>query len=59
MPTNLWQSGRQCRMFTARATTRTAVTRETEDCSVIGILAQRDKGITSVGLKAVELVKDR
>lgn len=47
------------RMLTARATTRSTVTSETEDCSIISILAQRDSGITSVGLKAVELVNER
>jgi hypothetical protein len=48
-----------CRMLTARATTSTTVTSETVDWSIISILAQRDNGITSVGLNAVELVNER
>jgi hypothetical protein len=47
------------RMLTARATTRTTVTSDTADCSSMVIFAQRDSGITSVGLKAVALVNDR
>jgi hypothetical protein len=46
-------------MLTARATTRTTVTIETEACAVMAIFAQRDRGMTSVGLKAVALVNDR
>lgn len=47
------------RMLTARAMTRATVTRDTADCSIMAIFAQRDSGITSVGLKAVALVNDR
>ena len=47
------------RMLTARATTSTTVTIETEACTVMAILAQRDSGMTSVGLNAVALVNDR
>lgn len=47
------------RMLTARATTRATVTRETEDWSIISILDHLDRGITSVGLKAVALVNER
>ena len=47
------------RMFTARATTRATVTIDTLACAVMPILAQRDRGSTSVGLNAAALVKDR
>lgn len=43
---------------TARAMTSTIVIRETTDWPSIAILAQRTKGMTSVGLNAVALVKD-
>jgi hypothetical protein len=47
------------RMLTARATTRATVTIEMADCAVMPIFAQRDSGMTSVGLKAAALVNDR
>ncbi len=47
------------RMLTARATIRATVTMETADCKVMASLAQRDSGITSVGLNAAALVKAR
>ncbi len=47
------------RMLTARATTRATVTIETAACTVMPIFAQRDNGITSVGLNAAALVNDR
>ena len=47
------------RMLTARATIRATVTTETAACTVMAIFAQRDSGMTSVGLKAVALVNDR
>jgi hypothetical protein len=46
-------------MFTARATTSTMVTIEMTDCTLIAIFAQRESGITSVGLNAVALVNAR
>ena len=45
-------------MFTARAITSAAVTRDTDACSIIASFAHRDIGIVSVGLKAVALVND-
>lgn len=47
------------RMLTARAMTRARVTSETRDCPSMVSLAHRDSGMTSVGLKAVALVKER
>jgi hypothetical protein len=47
------------RMLTARATIRATVTMEMADCRVMASLAQRDSGITSVGLNAAALVKAR
>ncbi len=47
------------KMLTARATIRATVTMETADCKVMASLAQRDSGITSVGLNAAALVKAR
>lgn len=55
----LWMISRYCRMLTARAMTSATVARETADCTIMVSLAQADSGITSVGLKAVALVKDR
>jgi len=46
------------RMFTARAITSAAVTRDTDACSIIASFAHRDIGIVSVGLNAVALVND-
>ena len=46
-------------MFTARDTTRATVTIEMSACTVIATLAQRDMGMTSVGLNAEAFVKDR
>ena len=48
----------QSRMLTARATTRMASTSETDDSTIIANFAQRESGITSVGLNAVALVND-
>ncbi len=50
--------GAYLRMLTARATTRATVIREMADCNNMIILAQRVRGMVSVGLKAVALVKD-
>ena len=47
------------RMLTARATTSATVTIEMADWSVIASFAQRDSGITSVGLNAAALVNAR
>ena len=47
------------RMLTARATISATVTMETTDCRVMASLAQRDSGITSVGLNAAALVNAR
>jgi len=47
------------RMLTARATISATVTMDTVDCRVMASLAQRDSGITSVGLNAAALVKAR
>ena len=47
---------RYLRMLTARAMTRATVTIDTPACSAMAPLAQRDSGMTSVGLKAVALV---
>ena len=46
-------------MFTARATTSPRMASEMSDCTVIAIFAQGASGMTSVGLKAVALVKPR
>lgn len=43
---------------TARETTKATTINETADCASIAILAHRDKGIVSVGLKAQAFVKD-
>jgi len=45
-------------MLTARATTRATVIRETADWPSMIIFAQRVRGMVSVGLKAVALVKE-
>src|SRR5581483_5930572 len=52
---------RRCylKMLTARATISATVTMEMADCTVMASLAQRDSGITSVGLNADALVKAR
>ncbi len=55
----LWAVGCYLRMLTARATTRATVTIEMAACTVMAIFAQRDSGMTSVGLKAAALVNDR
>jgi hypothetical protein len=47
------------RMLTARATTRATVTIEIADCRVMASFAQRESGITSVGLNAAALVNPR
>ena len=47
------------KMLTARATISATVTMEMTDCRVMASLAQRDSGITSVGLNAEALVKAR
>ena len=47
---------RYLRMLTARAMTRATVTIDTPACTAMAPLAQRDSGMTSVGLKAVALV---
>ena len=46
-------------MLTARATISATVRMETADCTVMASLAQRDSGITSVGLNAAALVNAR
>jgi hypothetical protein len=46
-------------VFTARAITSATSTSELADWMVIASLAQRDNGMTSVGLNAVVLVKER
>jgi hypothetical protein len=43
-------------MFTARAATRRRVIAESVASAAIKVLARRVSGITSVGLKAIELV---
>jgi hypothetical protein len=48
----------QARMLTARATTSPMVSSEARAWIVISTLAIRDRGIVSVGLNAVALVKD-
>jgi len=45
------------RILTARAATRAMVSREAKDWTVMRALAQGVRGIVSVGLKAVALVK--
>lgn len=57
LPT-LHPNDRHLRMFTARAMTNATVTSATADWIIIVNFAQRDSGNTSVGLKAVALVKD-
>ena len=47
------------RMLTARAMTKARVASEIRDCPSMVSLAHRDRGMTSVGLKAVALVKER
>jgi hypothetical protein len=46
------------KMFTARAATRSTVTAEMPDSESINILARRVSGIASVGLNAIEFVKE-
>jgi hypothetical protein len=46
-------------MLTARATISATVTMETTDCRVMASFAQRDSGITSLGLNAAALVNAR
>jgi len=43
----------------AQATTITASTSDTTACSIIVIFAQIRRGMTSVGLKAAALVKEK
>lgn len=50
---------RQARTLTARAMTSPRMTSETMDWRVMTLLAQGVSGMTSVGLKAVELVNPR
>jgi hypothetical protein len=45
-------------MLTARAITSATVMTDTIECSIIVSFAQRESGITSVGLNAVALVND-
>ena len=47
------------KMFTARAMTSPRMAIEITDCTAIVIFAHGTRGITSVGLKAVALVKPR
>ena len=47
------------KMLTARATTSATVTMEMTDCRAMASFAQRDSGITSVGLNADALVNAR
>ena len=47
------------RMLTARATISATVTMDTADCRAMASFAQRDSGITSVGLNADALVNAR
>lgn len=51
--------GCQSRRLTALATTRLRMTIDNSDCDAIASFARRDSGITSVGLKAVALVRAR
>ena len=46
------------RMLTARAATSSTVIADRVDSAAISALAGRVKGIASVGLKAIELVRD-
>lgn len=50
--------GAQRKMLTARAATRRTVRQEMADSLSMSSLAQRLSGIASVGLKAIELVKE-
>ena len=52
------RDNRQLRMFTARAATRRIVTADRMDSAAISRLAGRVNGIASVGLNAIELVRD-
>ncbi len=54
----LIELGCYLRMLTARAATSSTVTAETADSISISDFAQRVSGIASVGLKAIELVKE-
>ena len=47
------------RMLTARAITKAKVSKATAACTSISIFAHRERGMTSVGLKAVALVNDK
>lgn len=47
------------KILTARAMTRATVTNEIRDLASIVSFAHRESGMTSVGLKAVALVKER
>ena len=49
----------QVKTFTARAMTSPRMPSETSDCTAIAIFAHGASGMTSVGLKAVALVKPR
>ena len=46
------------RMFTARAATRRTVTADKVHSAAISALVRRVNGIASVGLNAIELVRD-
>ena len=46
-------------MFTARAATRSTVTRESMDSAAINAFAVRVSGMASVGLNAVAFVSER
>ena len=49
---------RYFKMLTARATTSATVTNEIADCTSMIAFAQRDNGMTSVGLNAVAFVNE-
>jgi hypothetical protein len=53
------QRGCYFKMLTARAITRATVTSEIRDWASMVSFAHRESGMTSVGLKAVALVKER
>ncbi len=57
-PTSARSAAVQFKMLTARDTTRATVRSEAIDCSVINCLAAVERGMVSVGLKAVALVNE-
>ena len=58
-PHSKWSSGAAQRIFTARAASKATIVREMIDCTIMPILAQRERTAVSVGEKAVLVLKAR